>query len=404
MALRRRARATGLVAPARLAGLVFWLAALVVAAVPGIARSESGQGEPAGEAKLSWSAPTARLDGSALEKIAGYKLYVGREPGRYERVVDVGRETRYTLTGLEPGATYFFAVAVYDADGLESPLSNEVRFVVSGAEPGAGVPAAGATTDYLIATGQQDGGYFEIGTRLAELLGELGGPARTVESAGSLENLELLADARSAVNVALSQADAYHLFASEHPDRARGLVTLSRWGSECVFIVAPRGSGLRSDADLRAPVKLALPAPQSGAAVTFANMARLVPALDGVQTVFADSLEAVRALGSSGAVDAVMLVLHPKARPPAMREVVDDFGRYQLVQITNADFSGELPDGERVYEHKRITPKPMSEIPLQDTICTRRLILASDAKLDAQRLDRLRSLIDRRWRDVFVGP
>jgi TRAP-type uncharacterized transport system substrate-binding protein len=395
MALRRRARATG---------LVFWLTALIMTLAPGVGRADVGAGDAPGQAKLSWSAPTARLDGSALEKIAGYKLYVGREPGRYERVVDVGRETRYTFTGLEPGATYFFAVAVYDTDGLESPLSNEVRFVVGGAEPAAGAAVAGAKTDYVIATGQQDGGYFEIGKRLAELLDELGSSARAVESAGSLENLELLADARSAVNVVLSQTDAYHLFASEHPDRIRGLETLSRWGSECVFIVAPRGSALRSDADLRAPVKLALPAPQSGAAVTFANMARLVPALDGVQTVFANSLEAVQDLGSSGAVDAVMLVLHPKARPPAMREVVDDFGRYQLVQITNGDFSGELPDGERVYEHKRITPKPMSEIPLQDTICTRRLILANEDKLDAQRLDRLRSLIDRRWRDVFVGP
>jgi hypothetical protein len=387
-------------------GVLVGIAMVMVSYAP-IAVSAAGEeARGAGEAKLSWSAPSSRLDGSALDAVAGYKVYVGRSPGRYERIIEVGTATGYTLTGLEPGAAYYFAVAVYDADGLESPLSNEVRFIVGGEGAGAVAPAvsaAVAAADFVIGTGQREGGYFEIGTRLADLLNEAGWSARAVESAGSLENLELLAEERSAVNVVLSQADAYHLVLQTRSGFGQRVAIASRWGLECVFIVAPRGSSLRTDADLRAPARLGLPDAKSGAAVTFDSMVSLVPELEGVRPVYGESLAAIEALGAEGGVDAVMMVIHPKARPPAMARVVDNFAEYQFVQITDAKLDGKLPDGERVYERKRITPKPISDVPLQDTVCTRRLILANEDKLDTQRLDVLRSLLDRRWRDVFVA-
>ena len=46
-------------------------------------------------------------------------------------VVDVGDQVTYTLTGLNSGQTYFFAVTAYDLTGIdESPFSNEISTTV----------------------------------------------------------------------------------------------------------------------------------------------------------------------------------------------------------------------------------------------------------------------------------
>jgi hypothetical protein len=58
--------------------------------------------------------------------LAGYKLYYGYAPGSYDGVLDVGQETTYTLTDLEEGQAYYFALVAYDVHGEESELSKEV--------------------------------------------------------------------------------------------------------------------------------------------------------------------------------------------------------------------------------------------------------------------------------------
>ena len=85
----------------------------------------SGTTAPTSEATeaatLSWTA-------SKGPDIAGYKLYQATMSGGYGAPVatlsmDV---TSYTVTGLESGTTYFFAVTAYNVDGSESSFSNEV--------------------------------------------------------------------------------------------------------------------------------------------------------------------------------------------------------------------------------------------------------------------------------------
>jgi hypothetical protein len=70
---------------------------------------------------------TLAWDAAKNPSIAGYKVYYGYANGSYEGVLDVGMGTTQTLTDLEEGQPYFFAVVAYDAEGGESELSREVE-------------------------------------------------------------------------------------------------------------------------------------------------------------------------------------------------------------------------------------------------------------------------------------
>lgn len=77
-----------------------------------------------GSAALSWTAPTHNEDGTAIQGLTGYHIYYGTDPSNFDSAVDVtGAATTTTVTGLNPG-TYYFAVAAYNTDGVESGMSN----------------------------------------------------------------------------------------------------------------------------------------------------------------------------------------------------------------------------------------------------------------------------------------
>ena len=59
-----------------------------------------------------------------------------------------------------------------------------------------------------MATGPEGGGYYEIGRQYQELLARNGVELRLVATAGSLENLALLRDPKSGVDIALVQGDS----------------------------------------------------------------------------------------------------------------------------------------------------------------------------------------------------
>jgi len=91
-----------------------------------------------GRVRLAWS--PVREEG-----VRGYLLYYGYEPGNYHGVdggrgpspIDVGAVSDFTLSGLENGRLYYFAVVAYD--GTEPPhhsgFSREVSARPSGALP-----------------------------------------------------------------------------------------------------------------------------------------------------------------------------------------------------------------------------------------------------------------------------
>ncbi|MGA1867761.1 MAG: Ig-like domain-containing protein [bacterium] len=69
---------------------------------------------------LSWSANTEH-------DLAGYRIYYRTEPGEYGEAIDVGNQTSYLVTGLEPCTIYYLAISAVDLSDNESYLSRSVN-------------------------------------------------------------------------------------------------------------------------------------------------------------------------------------------------------------------------------------------------------------------------------------
>jgi hypothetical protein len=57
-------------------------------------------------------------------------VFYGLSNSNYTSYVDAGNSPQVTVTGLNPGTAYYFAVMAHDASGDESPFSNEVVYNV----------------------------------------------------------------------------------------------------------------------------------------------------------------------------------------------------------------------------------------------------------------------------------
>ena len=80
----------------------------------------------AGQVELAWNYP-----GPTPIEVGGYKLYYWQVPWATPASVDVGTQTTYTLTNLEAGETYYFAVTAYDRYGIrESDFSNNLSMTI----------------------------------------------------------------------------------------------------------------------------------------------------------------------------------------------------------------------------------------------------------------------------------
>ena len=89
-----------------------------------VVNRETGQ---TGSATLSWVAPTARTDGTPLTNLAGFTVFYGRMSGIYDYQIDINNPgiSTYVVENLVSG-NWYFALAAYDSQGLESDRSNEV--------------------------------------------------------------------------------------------------------------------------------------------------------------------------------------------------------------------------------------------------------------------------------------
>ena len=94
----------------------------------GTSESPSGTGAVA----LSWIPPTTNIDGTALEDLAGYRLYYGMSKGKYPEMIDINNPglSSYVIENLSSD-TYYFVATAYDADGNESAFSNEAFVTIT---------------------------------------------------------------------------------------------------------------------------------------------------------------------------------------------------------------------------------------------------------------------------------
>lgn len=84
---------------------------------------------------VSWTAPTKNADGSALNDLAGYRLYMGTSTpscpsGSYHTVNAPASTTR--ITGLNASTTYFVRITAVDRSGNESGCSATASGVARG--------------------------------------------------------------------------------------------------------------------------------------------------------------------------------------------------------------------------------------------------------------------------------
>ena len=78
-----------------------------------------------GSVTLTWIPPTQNADGSALQDLGGYRIYFGRTPKALTRSVTIKSSgvTSVVVDNLTP-AVWHFAATAFNADGVESGLSN----------------------------------------------------------------------------------------------------------------------------------------------------------------------------------------------------------------------------------------------------------------------------------------
>jgi hypothetical protein len=111
----------------------FWLCLIV-----GLAawRSFEWSAKATTAVNVSWN-------GVSDTNVVGYKLYFGTFSQEYTNTIVAGNVTNTYLSGITPGATYYFAVTSYNAAGWESAYSTEVAYTAPAV---AGAPISIAQT------------------------------------------------------------------------------------------------------------------------------------------------------------------------------------------------------------------------------------------------------------------
>ena len=88
---------------------------------------DAGGSGSTGTLTVTWHPPTRNTDGTPLTNLAGYTLLYGTASKAYSTAISIDdpTTTRYAVSGLRPGTTYYFALSAINSTGRHSVLSAE---------------------------------------------------------------------------------------------------------------------------------------------------------------------------------------------------------------------------------------------------------------------------------------
>jgi hypothetical protein len=85
----------------------------------------SGNGSNSPTVTTTEASATLAWDRSNDPSVLGYKIYYGKASGIYQPPLDAGLNTSYTISNLQSGTTYYFAITSNNSWG-ESGYSDEI--------------------------------------------------------------------------------------------------------------------------------------------------------------------------------------------------------------------------------------------------------------------------------------
>ncbi len=261
----------------------------------------------------------------------------------------------------------------------------------------------------VISSGTEGGGYWNAASRLQGVAKDKGVGMENLPSAGSLANLEALADPEGPVNLAFAQADALEYFLYDNPDARSKINVVEYLGQECVFIVTTADSDLNTDADLLKDKgkRLGIASHTSGVAVTFNNMTRRLPDLKNVEVVYGETAAAIDQLQDPAVpLDAVMVVHRPKEHSQAVDLVLRNPDSYRFLEISNRRLTQKSDDGQEVYRGMKLAIPGIDDRgpTVVNTICVKGLLLANPDKLNLTQQNVLTEIVSSHWGEVSATP
>jgi hypothetical protein len=228
-----------------------------------------------------------------------------------------------------------------------------------------------------VASGKPGGTYRDVYARAVEqALGDHLVLHRT--TSGSGENLDLLANGR--VDLAFVQADIYAAGLKRAPDRYGDLLIVGRVADECVYIAHRSDGPVREPKQLEKPVdgrpaEIAVGPLKGGMSGTWAYLTTLEPELANAKVHHVGGPVAIDRL-VAGTFDAVAWVTDPTNLGHHMLRALRANEKLALMDLRDADLTGTLPDGTRVYEARSVPIEPGPQARQIQTVCTSALLLA----------------------------
>lgn len=239
--------------------------------------------------------------------------------------------------------------------------------------------------DITISTGYEGGSYHDVfGQNLADILGEHGHDTTLVTSAGSVENLNRIAN--DEVHVTFAQADAYAA------TKSRGEIVGSL-GEECLFIATGSNSGVDDESDLQTDGrKIAVGEQGSGSAVSWDYARELEPDYMAASTYYQGGILALSKV-KTGQLDAFMWVTTPgNLDHKYLKAVRQDGSGLQMIDFNDWDMNDTLPNGEAVYEFRDVDLETGFMADSVEVPCTNVLVVAN-ANMDSKALEDLATAV-----------